>query len=243
MNTSSYSNFTLERCIFTSCTGASYGGVLCLDYSSAFVIITSCRFENNSASSYGFDIYTDTYSCFSGYTPINSCTTSAVSQSVYCSEYKSILPSPCNEKIVCYCLLFINYFFIFLFTCEAWCYEGESCSDYCVRYGYGNEKKNYLFRLFMLMIRMGDECVLSCPLNYENTSEKTNKGFTCTPKQCGDRTPWSNGSCSMEEDFRGGVGEEVMDGYVWRVKDGIKNCVVKSDCPSGFPGVFFFCLY
>jgi hypothetical protein len=116
MNTSSYNNFTLERCIFTSCTGAYSGGALYLDSSSPSMIIKLCRFEYNNAYSYGFDIYSSSSSCFSGYAPINSCTTSIISESVYCSGYTSKLSSPCDEKIVCYFWLFINYFF-FLFTC------------------------------------------------------------------------------------------------------------------------------
>jgi hypothetical protein len=144
MNTSSYYNLTVARCIFASCTGTYSGGALYLDSSSPSVTITSCRFENNNASSYGFDVYSTVSSCFSGYTPINSCTTSTTSQSVYCSEYKSILTSPCDEKIVCYYLLFINYFFILFFTCKAWCYEDESCSDYCVRCGCGDGEKKLL---------------------------------------------------------------------------------------------------
>jgi hypothetical protein len=84
---------------------------------------------------------------------------------------------------------------------------------------------------------MGDECVLSCSLNYENTSEKTNKGYICTPKQCGDRMPLSNGSCSLEEDFRVEGGGEVIECYLWRVGDGMENCIVKGDCPNNYPGV------
>jgi hypothetical protein len=106
-NTSSYINFTLERCIFASCVNAYHGGALYLDSSSPSVITTSCRFEHNSAS-LGFDIYSTSSSCFSGYTHFDSCTTSTSSQSVYCSGYKSILPSPCDEKIVCFYILFNN---------------------------------------------------------------------------------------------------------------------------------------
>jgi hypothetical protein len=89
---------------------------------------------------------------------------------------------------------------------------------------------------------MNDECVILCPFNYENTSEKTNKGYVCTPKKCEDRTPWSNGSCSVEEDFPVEGGGEVMECYLLRVGDGMESCVVKGDCPSGYPGVFFYLL-
>jgi hypothetical protein len=104
----------------------------------------------------------------------------------------------------------------------------------------GMGRRNYLFRLFMFMIRMGDECVMLCPFNYANTSERTSKGYICTPKQCGDRTPWSNESCSMTEDFPLGVGGEEIECYMSRVGDGMKNCVLKGDCFSGYPGVCVF---
>jgi hypothetical protein len=41
----------------------------------------------------------------------------------------------------------------------------------------------------------------------------------------------------MEEDFPVEGGGEVMECYLWRVEDGIENCVVKGDCPNGYPGV------
>jgi hypothetical protein len=109
MNALSYRNFTMERCIFSLCLGAYYGGVLFLSSSSPSVIIISCRFQDNSAS-YGSDIFSESSSCFSGYTPINSCTSSTTSKSVYCNEYKSVLPSPCDVKIVCYCLGVVCYY-------------------------------------------------------------------------------------------------------------------------------------
>jgi hypothetical protein len=101
----------------------------------------------------------------------------------------------------------------------------------------GVERRSYLFYLFIFSFRMGDKCVLSCPLNYENTSVKTNKGYICTVKQCGHRTPWLNGSCSMEEDFPMEVGGEVNECYLWRINNEMESCMVKGDCPIGFPGV------
>jgi hypothetical protein len=109
----------------------------------------------------------------------------------------------------------------------------------------GMGRRNCLLRLFMFTFRMDDECILSCPLNYENTSVKTSKGYICTVKQCEDRTPWSNGSCSMTEDFPVGDGGVVMECYMWRGKvadgDGMESCVVKSGCPSDYPGVCCLC--
>jgi hypothetical protein len=113
MNTSSYNNFTLERCIFASCTTAYYGGVLYLDSSSPSINITSCRFEHNIAYYYGFDIYSYSSSCFSGYILADSCTTSTTSESVYCSGYKSLLTFPCDEEIVCLMCFLLNIFIFF----------------------------------------------------------------------------------------------------------------------------------
>jgi hypothetical protein len=114
VNTPSYDNFTLERCIFASNSRANYGGALFLAHSSPYVIIISCRFENNSVSinNRGLDIYSNSDPCLSAeYAPFESCTT-PTSASVSCHEDLSVLPS-CEEKIVCYCWLFINFFFIF----------------------------------------------------------------------------------------------------------------------------------
>jgi hypothetical protein len=91
--------------------------------------------------------------------------------------------------------------------------------------------------LFLFLTRMDIECVLSCPLNYENTSETVGKGYVCSPKQCRNRMAWPNGSCSVEEDFPVEGGGERMECYLWRVENGIENCVVKAGCPSDYPGV------
>jgi hypothetical protein len=86
---------------------------------------------------------------------------------------------------------------------------------------------------------MGSECVLSCSLNFESTNETMGKGYVCSPKQCEDRMAWPNGSCSMEIDFPVEGEGEKMECYLWRVEDGIENCVVKGNCPSGYSEVCF----
>jgi hypothetical protein len=86
---------------------------------------------------------------------------------------------------------------------------------------------------------MNEKCVLTCDFNYENTSEKTAKGFICAPKACGDRTPWANGSCLAKEDF-GAEGGLKVECSLSRVgDDGVENCVEKEGCPDGYPGVYF----
>jgi hypothetical protein len=103
-------------------------------------------------------------------------------------------------------------------------------------------RRSYILYLFLFSFRMGDECILSCPLNYENKSEKTNKGYICTPKQCGDRMPWSNRTCSMKEDFpaNGGDGGEVLECAFSRVgDDGVENCVLGENCPAGYSKVLY----
>jgi hypothetical protein len=104
VNTLFNNSILIERCIFTLCE-AYRGGALYLISSSPYINITLSRFEKNSASDYGNDIYTSNSSCFSPNTISNTCTTTP-SQSVYCySGYKSIIPISCDmSKIV----LFFN---------------------------------------------------------------------------------------------------------------------------------------
>jgi hypothetical protein len=82
---------------------------------------------------------------------------------------------------------------------------------------------------------MKDECVLRCEENYEYTREGDE--YVCKAKECNDRTPLSNGSCSLNEDFAGsGAGC-----YLWKGNDDeIWTCVSEVNCPNGFLEVFFF---
>jgi hypothetical protein len=112
VNTSGYSNITCERCIFASCTRAYYGGVLFLDSSSPYIIITRCRFENNTAKNYGYDVYSSSSSCFST-TPTQSCTTSTQATSVICDySSKSVSFSTCTQDIIVSFLF--NYYIIII---------------------------------------------------------------------------------------------------------------------------------
>jgi hypothetical protein len=81
---------------------------------------------------------------------------------------------------------------------------------------------------------MNDECVLRCEENYENTIE--NNEYVCKPKECSTRTPFSNGSCSVKEDFAEG---NVVGCYLLRRNDE-ETCVNEGNCPNGYPEVFFF---
>jgi hypothetical protein len=108
VNTSDYNNITCERCIFASCTGAYYGGVLYLD-SSPYIIISRCRFENNTATYHGYDIYSSSSSsCFSTSTPLptESCTTATQATSVLCyTTSKSVSFSDCSKDEI------VSFFF------------------------------------------------------------------------------------------------------------------------------------
>jgi hypothetical protein len=108
INTSSYINLTLERCIFLSCQDSNYGGALHLDSSSSFIIIIQCRFENSYATYRGYDIYVTDSSCFFGNDLItDSCTTSMSNASVYCDYSSRTLLTSCEDKVV---LLFFLFF-------------------------------------------------------------------------------------------------------------------------------------
>jgi hypothetical protein len=65
VSTPNYSTFTIYHCVFAQCN-ASVGGVLYLYSSSPYIPITSTRFEGNSATRYGDDIYVDTSPCVLG---------------------------------------------------------------------------------------------------------------------------------------------------------------------------------
>jgi hypothetical protein len=107
INTSSYNNLTLERCIFSSCKNSELGGALYLDCS--LINITRCRFENNYASDRGYDIYVYFSPCLPETDIItNSCTTSTSTTSVYCVLSSKMLFTSCEDKIV---LLHIFFFF------------------------------------------------------------------------------------------------------------------------------------
>jgi hypothetical protein len=92
---------------------------------------------------------------------------------------------------------------------------------------------------------MDEKCVLICDENYENTTSKTSDEFVCTPKECANRTPWVNGSCSLKEDFMSeSGGEGMVECYLERRGGdddengvGMDSCVEKDKCPSGSPGV------
>jgi hypothetical protein len=105
MNSLSYDNFTIDRCIFTLCTGY-YGGAIFLDTLSPSIIINRCRFLDNTAV-YGHDIYVSSSSCFNPNTIINSCSASRIFN-IKCDmlDYFKIT-EPCYKDIV----LFIIFFF------------------------------------------------------------------------------------------------------------------------------------
>jgi hypothetical protein len=109
LNTKSYSNnFTIDRCIFSTCIGY-YGGVIYLGSLSPSIKITRCRFEQNEGI-YGNDIYASSSSCFSPNTIFDTCTT-GIYTGIYCAlEMSSITKIPCFEDIV----LYFEEIFIFL---------------------------------------------------------------------------------------------------------------------------------
>jgi hypothetical protein len=86
---------------------------------------------------------------------------------------------------------------------------------------------------------MNDKCVLSCEENYENRTEGDE--YVCKAKKCNDRTPFSNGSCSVKEDL---VEENAVKCYLYReVDEGRDTCT--SECPNDYLQVyqFFFNLF
>jgi hypothetical protein len=82
---------------------------------------------------------------------------------------------------------------------------------------------------------MNNECVLRCEENYEYTTEGDE--YVCKAKDCNDRTPFSNGSCSLKEDF-------VQNGnpvkcYLYKEIGKSGNMCI-NQCPSDLVQVFLF---
>jgi hypothetical protein len=97
-----YSLFTLDCCIFTQCK-AVFGGALYLK--NPYIYIRRTRFESNSASTNGWDIYVGNTSCFnvSGTLASSVCSTTTPSDNrVYCSNKNEVskLQNNCSEEVV-----------------------------------------------------------------------------------------------------------------------------------------------
>jgi hypothetical protein len=113
LSTPNYSTFTIHRCVFTQCN-ALYGGALYLSSSTPFITITQTRFQSNSATSNGEDIYVGTSPCFnshssgSGSLASSTCSTTTAygdSRRVYCNGsgiggQTTQLQNNCAEDIV-----------------------------------------------------------------------------------------------------------------------------------------------
>jgi hypothetical protein len=92
-----------------------------------------------------------------------------------------------------------------------------------------------------------------CPENFEKKIDEMREEFVCVAKQCEERKPWKNGSCSVEEDFllsenENSVSTRVKCYYIKESNfnytdydddnnDKLKRCVREDQCPSDYPGV------
>jgi hypothetical protein len=86
---------------------------------------------------------------------------------------------------------------------------------------------------------VNEECVLSCGENYNLIIGESDTPSKCSPNECEERIPFTNGSCSLKEDFDLTEGL-VVRCYNLRDEDGIGICVNEGECPSGWEMVFFF---
>jgi hypothetical protein len=100
--TNSYNNIFIEKCIFSSCN-ARRGGALCYQNFS-FINISLCRFENNTASNGGYDIYI--YICLSHFTITDTCTTT-ISGTVICGSEDKEIVTCIEDEIVSFSVTFI----------------------------------------------------------------------------------------------------------------------------------------
>jgi hypothetical protein len=105
LNSLSYMNFTVDRCIFVWCS-AYCGGAIYLGGLSPWIVINRSRFENNIGI-YGSDVYAWGSVCFSPNTITNTCTTN-LRTSVFCFlTATTILETACYGNIVLFVILFI----------------------------------------------------------------------------------------------------------------------------------------
>jgi hypothetical protein len=84
---------------------------------------------------------------------------------------------------------------------------------------------------------MNDECVLRCEENYEYRTEDDE--YVCKAKECKDRTPFTNGSCSLKEDFAT-EGNDVGCYLLRGNEEEMWICVSEGECPNGYLEFFFF---
>jgi hypothetical protein len=116
----SYSNFSISRCIFTQCN-ATYGGALSLLDETPYIFITQTRFENNTAT-YGDDIdcwYTT--SCLNrntaGVLAASVCSTSTPqSERVMCNTTNDSTQLQNNCATIIVCIFYNILFILFLLT-------------------------------------------------------------------------------------------------------------------------------
>lgn len=99
INTPNYSFFTINRCFFIECKSYA-GGALCLYI--PYVYITRTRFENNTHtySSYGHDIYSNSYPCFNNNSISSSVCSTNSEYSILCSGYGRSIIKKCPEQVV-----------------------------------------------------------------------------------------------------------------------------------------------
>jgi hypothetical protein len=113
LNSSSYENFTIDRCIFALCRGFC-GGAIYLGSFSPWIKINRCLFDGNIANN-GSDIYVSRTSCFSDVVINNSCTTMFRTSITCFSVYINGIP-PCSIRIVFFFIFYYSpFFFIFFF--------------------------------------------------------------------------------------------------------------------------------
>jgi hypothetical protein len=88
VNTLSYSTFTIKRCVFAYCT-TILGGALYLESDSPYILIISSRFEDNSDTQNGDDIFVNALPCLLGApggdnSLDNTCSTTQGGNRVWC---------------------------------------------------------------------------------------------------------------------------------------------------------------
>jgi hypothetical protein len=111
-----YPFFAIDRCVFTQCK-ASDGGALYLDI--PYIYITHTRFENNSGSVDGSDIFVWVTSCFNlaknDSLDSSVCSITPLGDRLNCGGISdtSQLLNTCSKEVVLECFFFFLFFYAF----------------------------------------------------------------------------------------------------------------------------------
>jgi hypothetical protein len=94
------------------------------------------------------------------------------------------------------------------------------------------------------LFRYNNACQDACPINYKKNSVAGSQNHECVPESdCNGRVPFSNGSCSIKEDFDEG---NPVSCYYYIENNGnikVEKCIPESECSGALTTKVFFLFY